>query len=73
MSWKERFVKGKPLKPYKGKLLHEYLGHVVQVVGQVMVNAEYGNQRKELPLLIIAGQQRPPLFGHDRLHNIQVD
>ena len=46
---------------------------ILQVVGQVMMNVEYGNQRKEFPLLIVTGQQRPPLFGRDWLHSIQIE
>ena len=72
-QWKETFTETKPLEPYTGKPLHGYSGHEVQVVGQVMVNVEYGNQRRELPLLIVTGQQRPPLFGRDWLHSIQIE
>ena len=38
-----------------------------------MVNVEYGSQKTELPLLIVRGQQRPPLLGRDWLHSIQID
>ena len=72
-QWKETFTETKPLEPYTGKPLHGYSGHEVQVMGQVMVNVEYGNQRRELPLLIVIGQQRPPLFGRDWLHSIQIE
>lgn len=72
-QWNETFTEKKPLKLYTGKPLHGYSSHEVQVVGQVMVNVEYGNQRRELPLLIVTGQQRPPLFGCDWLHSIQID
>ena len=72
-QWKETFTETKPLEPYTGKPLHGYSGHEVQVVGQVMVNVEYGNQRRELPLLIVTGQQRPSLFGRDWLHSIQIE
>ena len=72
-QWKATFAESKPLNPYKGKPLHGYSGHEVQVIGQVEVDVEYGNQRKKLPLLIVAGQQRPPLFGRDWLHNIRLD
>ena len=37
--------------------------------GQVTVDVEYGSQRKELSLFIVAGEQRPPLLGHDWLHS----
>ena len=37
--------------------------------GQVAVDVEHGSQRKELSLLIVAGEQRPPLLGRDWLHS----
>ena len=72
-QWKETFTKNKPLKPYIGKPLHGYSGQEVQMVGQLMVNVEYGSQKTELPLFIVRGQQRPPLLGRDWLHSIQID
>ena len=45
----------------------------MQVIGQVTVDVEYGSQRKELSLLIVAGEQRPPLLGRDWLHSIKLD
>ena len=37
--------------------------------GQVTVDVEYGSQRKEPSLLIVVGEQRPPLLGYDWLHS----
>ena len=39
----------------RGKLLWGYSGHKVQVIRQVTVDVEYGSQKKELLLLIVAG------------------
>ena len=61
------------LETYKGKPLQGYAGHEVQVIGQVNVDIEYGHQKKRLPLLITAGNERPPLFGHDWMQGIQLD
>ena len=44
-QWKEPFTKNKLLKPHIGKPLHGYSCHEVQVVGQLMVNVEYENQK----------------------------
>ena len=72
-QWKTLFTESKPLRPYEGKPLWGYSGHEVQVIGQVTVDVEYGSQRKELSLLIVAGEQRPPLLGRDWLHSIKLD
>ena len=55
----EQQWKSKPLRPYEGKPLRGYSGHEVHAIGQVTVDVEYGSQRKELPLLIVAEEQRP--------------
>ena len=67
-QWKTSFTESKPLRPYGGKPLWGYSGHEVQVIGQITVG-----QRKELPFLIVAGEQRPPLLGHNWLHSIRLD
>ena len=61
------------LEPYKGRPLQGYAGHEVQVIGQVNVDIEYGHQKKRLPLLIVAGNKRLPLFGRDWMQGIQLD
>ena len=50
-----------------------YLGHEVHIIGQITVDVEYGNQRKEIPLLIVTGEQRHPLLGHNWLHRIKLN
>ena len=72
-QWKRMFEDTRALEPYKGKPLQGYAGHEVQVIGQVQVDIMYGHQRKLLPLLIVAGKERPPLFGRDWMQNIQLD
>ena len=68
-QWKTLFTESKPLRPYEGKSLRGYLGHKVHIIGQFTVDVEYGSpQRKEIPLLIVAGEQRHPLLGHNWLH-----
>ena len=37
------------------------------------MDIEYGHQKKRLPLLIVAGNERPPLFGRDWIQGIQLD
>ena len=37
------------------------------------MEVEYGNQRYQLPLLVVAGNQRPPLFSRNWLQSIQLD
>ena len=61
------------LELHKGKPLQGYSGYEVQVIGQAKVEVEYGNQRYQLPLLVVAGTQRPPLFGRNWLQSIHLD
>ena len=72
-QWKTLFTESKPLRLYEGKLLRGYLGHGVHVIGQITVDVEYGSQRKEIPLLIVAGEQRHPLLGRNWLHCIKLN
>ena len=58
---------------YQGKPLQGYAGHEVQVIGQVEVDVEYGHQKKQLPLILVAGNERPPLFGRKWMQVIQLD
>ena len=57
----------------KGKQLQGYSGHEVQVVRQVQVDVGYGHQRHQLTLLLVAGNQRLPLFGCKWLQSIQLN
>ena len=45
----------------------------VKVVEQVEVESKSGAQQVQLPLLIVEGEQKPALFGHDWLSAIQLD
>ena len=73
-QWKRMFGETVVLELYKEKPLQGYSGHEVQVViGQAKVEVEYGNQRYQLPLLVVAGTQRPSLFSRNWLQSIQLD
>ena len=72
-QWKRMFGETVVLELYKEKPLQGYSGHEVQVIGQAKVEVEYGNQRYQLPLLVVAGTQRPPLFSRNWLQSIQLD
>jgi len=69
----ETLTNGKPVEPYQGKPLRGYSGHEVKVVGQVDVNVDYEGQQVQLPLLIMEGEHKPALFGHDWLTAIKLD
>ena len=72
-QWKRMFGQTVALKLYKGKPLQGYSGHVIQVIGQAKVEVGYGHQKCQLPFLVVEGNQRPPLFGHNWLQSIQLD
>ena len=73
-QWKQVFGETVALELYKGKPLQGYSGYEVQVIGQAKVEVEYGNQRYQLPLLVVAETQRPPpLFGRNWLQSIHLD
>ena len=54
------------------KKLRTYTGEELMVEGQLMVEVVYGDQRKELPLLVVAGRD-PSLMGRDWLLHIRLD
>ena len=58
------FGKTKTLESYEGRPLQGYSGNELQVVGQARVDVEYAQQKKQLPLFIVAGDQRPPGQGY---------
>jgi len=72
-QWEEMFGKTKSLHPYEGKPLQGYSGHELHVIWQAIVDVEYAQQTKQLPLLFVAGDQRPALFGRDWMQNLQLD
>ena len=81
-EWKKLFADTNELKPYTGKPLRGYSGKQLDIAGQATVQVIYEQQVTDLPLVIIAGTQRPALFGRNwleaiklnwmELHNIQL-
>ena len=67
------FGNTRTLEVYQGKPLQGYAGHEVQLIGPVEVDVEYGHQKKQLPLILVAGNERPPLFGRNWMQGIQLD
>ena len=59
------------LQPTKLKL-RDYQGGELQLKCVVMVPVQYGTQRVELPLVIVAGD-RPALLGRNWLESIKLD
>ena len=53
-QWSRMFSDTRTLEVYQGKPLQGYAGHEVQVIGQVEVDVEYGHQKKQLPLILVA-------------------
>ena len=54
-------------------VLKTYAGHVLKVVGEVMVDVTYWDQpAKSLSLVIVDGEG-PTLLGHDWLEHIKLD
>ena len=61
------------------KLLHSsvnlktYTGEAIQVVGELLVNVQYGQQEgKQLPLIVVKGDG-PPLLGRNWLQHVRLD
>ena len=54
------------------KNLRTYTGQPVPVVGESYVNVQYGNQCRELPIIIVSGEG-PPLLGRNWLEHIKLD
>ena len=57
---------------YQGKPLQGYSGQKLKVVGQADVNVEYEGQQVQLQLLIVEGEHKPTLFGHDWLTVVKL-
>ena len=66
-KWKKIFFDTNELKLYKGKPLRGYSGKQLDIAGQATVQVIYEQQVTNLPLVIIAGTQRPTLFGRNWL------
>ena len=50
-----------------------YSGHEAKVVGQVDINVECEGQQVQLPLIIVEGDHKPALFGHDWLTAVKLE
>ena len=68
------------MEPYTGPQLRGYSGHQLEVAGQATVQVDYEQQTVNLPLVIIAGMQRPGQnwlavirLNWPALHKIQGD
>ena len=64
--WTEKELKVSSVK------LRTYTGQTLEVKGYVEVNVEYQNQKKQLTLLVVAGDG-PSLLGRDWLTHIKID
>ena len=53
-------------------MLKTYTGEHIKVLGSIDVNVIYKNQKKQLPLLVVAGDG-PSLFGRNWLQQIKLD
>ena len=58
-EWHTLFKDTIPLEPYTGPLLRGYSGYQLEVAGQATVEVTYEQQKASLPLVVIAGTQRP--------------
>ena len=72
-QWRGIFDDTRALEAHQVNPLQGHAGHKVQVIRQVKVDVEYGHQKKQLPLIIVAGNERPPLFGRNWMQEIQLD
>ena len=61
------------LSNYEGSPLRGYSGCTLQVKGQCMMKVEYKEQKLYLPLVVIAGHQRPALLGRNWLSVLKLD
>jgi len=82
-EWKKLFPQTSIVTPYVGKPLCGYSGQQLEKAGQATVQVTYKKQKADLPLVIVAGDYRPALFGQNwlaiiklnwaELHRIQSD
>lgn len=73
MEWHSLFESTVQLEPYTGPVLRGYSGHQLDVAGQATVEVTYEQQQANLPLVVIAGTQRPALLGRNWLAVIKVN
>ena len=62
-EWNQLFPVTNNLQPYTGKPLRGYSEKQLDIAEQATVQVIYEWQVTDLPLVIIAGRQRPALFG----------
>ena len=72
-EWKKLFSDTNELKLYIGKPLRGYSGKHLDIAGQATVQVIYEQQMTDLLLVIIAGMQRPALFGRNWLEAIKLN
>ena len=72
-EWNQLFPVTNSLWPYTGKPLCGYSGKQLDIAGQATVQVIYEQQVTDLPLVIIAGMQRPALFRRNWLEAIKLN
>lgn len=72
-DWHRLFTDTLSLEPYTGPILRGYSGHQLEVAGQATVEVTYEQQKASLPLVVIAGMQKPALFGRNWLAVIKIN
>lgn len=72
-QWHSLFKDTVQLEPYTGPVLCGYSGHQLEVAGLAKVEVTYKQQQANLPLVVIAGTQRPALLGRNWLAVIKVN
>ncbi len=60
------------LKKYSDIILKTYTDQPLKVMGELQVNVSYGDQRAQLPLIVVAGNG-PNLMGRNWLKQIQLN
>jgi len=72
-EWKKLFLHTSIVTPYVGKPLRGYSGQQLETAGQATVQVTYEKQKADLPLVIVAGEHRPALFGQNWLAIIKLN
>ncbi|XP_038072087.1 uncharacterized protein K02A2.6-like [Patiria miniata] len=62
-----------PMQPVN-RVLHAYAGAQLRILGQLVVEVQYGDQKATLPLIIVhADKYAPPLLGREWLTVLKLD
>ncbi len=72
VTYKELWTENKPHLRKTNVKLRTYSGEFLNVLGSVTVNVTYGNQKKNLPLMVVAGNG-PSICGKNWLQKIRLD